>query len=100
MFVLILSLLPFSIGAGSKRASIQWRMVYSSANVRAVVDQVSLGKVRGVVIDKPSSGAIQTLPAISSEPEDGKVFWYLRSASSSNNEAQGNAALNMPVALT
>lgn len=51
-------------------------------------------------VDLPSSGEIQTLPATSSEPADFIFLWYARSSASSSMDANGKAALYMPVALT
>ena len=100
MWVFDLSLLPFSMGVGSRSASIQWRIPYSSDSASAIRHvRALLFKQVAVFFHSPSSGAIHTLPATSSAPAEGKVFWYLRSASSSMSEAHGNAALNMPVAL-
>ena len=48
----------------------------------------------------PRLGEIQTLPAISSSLVPSCAFRYSRSDLSSSTFAQGNAILNMPVALT
>lgn len=50
--------------------------------------------------DVPWSGWIHTLPATSSLDVVGNALMYAFSAASSSADAQGKAALNMPVALT
>ena len=49
--------------------------------------------------DSPKKGGIHTFPAVSSVLVVGSDLICLRSASSAADSAQGNEALNRPVAL-